>query len=217
MEKNKTKKVLLICVSGGSGSGKTTIAREIVKSLPKNYTAYIFHQDSFYKDKKLFDEELLKKKNYDHPKAFDWERTCEELSNLLERKQANIPQYNFIESSREEQTLTVNPVDVVIIEGLYSYYDQRIEERADFKIFVDTPSSERLLRRILRDVNERGRTIESVAKQWRETVYPMHQLFIIKQKEDADIVIPWYRMNYNAVKILRHTVNDFIKEIEDEK
>jgi uridine kinase len=159
------KKAVLICVTGGTGSGKSTIAKKIVESLPKEVIATILYQDNYYLDNSNLSDEEKALVNYDHPKAFDWVRMKHDLRQALDKKPFTAPNYDFSLHAQTESQNIIMPSDVIIFEGLFSFYDPEISGLADLKIYVDTPTDERLLRRIERDLIERGREISAIAKQ----------------------------------------------------
>ncbi|WP_027119464.1 uridine kinase [[Mycoplasma] testudinis] len=213
MTSNK-KQAVLICVSGGSGSGKSTIADSVVKLLPKKFKSTIICQDSYYlpfKEKTLSER---KKINYDHPSSYDWEMMIKQLKQLLKGKAVNTPIYDYSEYTSSLQTKKVEPVDVVIFEGLITFWKEEINKIADLKIYVDTPSDERLIRRIERDNLQRGRTIQSIIKQWRGSVRLMHRQFVEAQKEKADIIIPWYLMNNIATDTINGAIKAFVERLK---
>jgi uridine kinase len=158
-------KTMLIIVCGGTGSGKTTIANEIKKILPKHITSQIISMDEFYKSQEHQDKNLYLKNNFDHPNAFDWELIYDFLNKLLNKTLAEMPIYNFAKSERTTQTKTINPTDVIIFEGILSLYSSKINALAEIKIFVDTPDDERFIRRLIRDKTERGRNDENIIGQ----------------------------------------------------
>lgn len=203
--------VILICVSGGSGSGKTTIAKSINQNLPKNLKAKIICQDNYYLP---FSEKSIaqrKKINFDHPDSFDWNLLISQLKDILNNKPIEIPTYDYINYTRGTKKIKVKNVNVVILEGLTSYLNPEIEKMAHLKIFVDTPSDERLSRRIQRDTLERGRSIHSVLDQWKNSVRPMYKEFVVKQKNTADIIMPWYTINDAALQTISGAINSFFR------
>lgn len=194
------KKVIVIGVSGGSASGKTTVANRI-KEECKGSVELLSH-DFYYlpQDDLAFEERL--KLNYDHPNAFDTERLIEDIRKLKLCLPIERPVYSYTEYTRMKETITVNPAKVIIVEGFMIYENAELRDLMDIKIFVDTDADERLIRRIIRDVNERGRTLESVINQYIDTVKPSHELFVEPYKKYADIIIPRGGMNEVAIDML---------------
>ncbi|WP_033159729.1 uridine kinase [Mycoplasmoides alvi] len=212
MTKNKSTNVILICVSGGSGSGKTTVAKSIAQNLPKKLKSKIICQDNYYlpfSDKSISQR---KKINFDHPDSFDWDLLVKQLNDLLNNKPIEVPTYDYINYTRATKKIKIHNVDIVILEGLTSYLNPEIEKLANLKIFVDTPSDERLSRRIIRDTLERGRSVDQVLKQWKESVRPMYKEYVEKQKVTADIIMPWYTINDTALKTISGAINSFFKD-----
>ena len=209
----KKKPVVLICVCGGSGSGKTTVTEEISKIFPNKLKLLHLCLDSFYLKNlgEIKQNKLHTNINFDHPNSFDWKLVEETVDGLLNRKEVKIPIYDYVKSRRSDKFTVVKNVDVIIFEGILSLYDNYINEKAAIKIFVDTPDDERFIRRFLRDKQQRGRQTEDIIQQWRNVVRPMYRLFISPQKANADIVIPWYKFNKVAIRALNASIKDFIK------
>ncbi|MBF8984788.1 uridine kinase [Lutibacter sp. B2] len=204
-------KPILIGITGGTGSGKSTIAKAIFESIPeKNVT--IIEQDSYYKDQSHLPMENRVKTNYDHPLAFDTELLYTHIKELLNNKPIEKPIYNFSKHNREDGTITVYPKDIIILEGIMILEDEKLRSLMDIKIFVDTDSDVRIIRRILRDLNERGRTLDSVVAQYLNTVRPAHLQFIEPSKRYADIIIPEGGYNKVAIDIMVAKVKSIIYE-----
>lgn len=191
-------KPIIIGIAGGSGSGKSTVTQEIYQLL-KAYDIRIIQQDSYYKDQSTIPFEERIKTNYDHPFSFDNDLLIEHLNALKENKAIEKPIYDFSIHNRIKETERVEPAAVIIIEGILIFADERIRELCDIKIFVDTDSDVRIIRRILRDMKERGRTLDSVILQYLNTVRPAHMQFCEPTKRYADIIIP--EGGYNKVAI----------------
>lgn len=209
MFKNKS---ILICVSGGSGSGKSTVAEIISKNLIQKLSGQIICQDSYYLPFKEKTIEERKRINFDHPNAFDWDLLIKHIKQFLSGKDIQTPIYDYKKYTRLNKTKTIKATSVLILEGLITFYHPQINQMANLKIFVDTPSDERLIRRIEHDNIERGRPIQSVIKQWRSSVRPMYKEFIEKQKEIADLIIPWYSINEIAMKAISGAIKDFVSK-----
>lgn len=202
----------LIIVAGCSGSGKTTIAKKIFDSFKPGW-AQIICLDRFYlKDKNKIPK--LNKKgdiNFDHPLAFDWQLVTKSLTNLLNNKSATIPVYNYKISDREKQGIIVKPTKFIILEGIMPLFDNKISSLAVLKVFVDTPLDECFIRRLLRDKNERGRSIQSIVNQWLESVRPMYIQYVEPTKAKADLILPWHKLNVNGLKYLTAAIKHIPK------
>ena len=179
----------IIGIAGGTGSGKTTVVREIVKALPEHYVAVI-PQDSYYNDTTGLSEEERRAINFDHPDAFDWKLMIKHVSDLREGKAVEQPTYSYLISNRLSETIHVEPRPVIIIEGIMALINKRLRDMMDIKIFVDADADERLIRNITRDTKERGRTVDMVVDRYRAVLKPMHDQFIEPTKRYADIIIP---------------------------
>jgi uridine kinase len=180
---------LIIGIGGGTGSGKTTIAQGIVNELPKESVAYIQH-DSYYKDRPDLSFEERAALNYDHPDSLDNELLIEHLDLLSRGWPAEIPIYDFVAHRRLNETRLIEHAPVVVVEGILIFAEYRLRRRFDIKLFVDTPADIRVLRRIRRDIEKRGRSFEEVRKQYYETVRPMHEAFVEPTKYEADLIVP---------------------------
>lgn len=179
---------MVIGVAGGTGSGKTTLARHIANAFG-NQVAVITH-DSYYRaqDDKTIEERVLQ--NYDHPDAFETDLLCRHLEMLTSGQAVDVPVYDYTVHNRASATVRVEPKSVIVLEGILLFSDEKLRDAMDLKIFVDTDADERILRRIMRDTEERGRTLESVIKQYLTTVKPMHDAFVEPYKRYADIIVP---------------------------
>ena len=183
------KRPIFIGITGGTGSGKSTIAKEIYRQFGEDCIAMI-EQDSYYKDQSHLSMEDRVKTNYDHPNAFDNNLLVPHLESLLNGHSIQKPSYDFSIHNRIEDTTEVEPKEIVIVEGILILEDPRIRELLDIKIYVDTDADVRIIRRMVRDINERGRTMESVINQYLNVVKPMHNQFTEPTKKFADIIIP---------------------------
>lgn len=195
------KNICIVGIAGGSASGKTTIVNNI-KELFKNDIELISH-DNYYlaNDDKTMEERM--KLNYDHPSSFDTDKMIEDIKKLKKGQVIYRPVYDYTKHTRAKEVVAVYPKKVIIIEGILILEDPRLRELMDIKVFVDTDADERLMRRILRDTKERGRTVESVLKQYVTTVKPMHEQFVEPSKKYADIIIPRGGENKIGIHILQ--------------
>lgn len=200
--------VMVIGIAGGSGSGKTTLAQNIKEVF--NDEVVILCHDYYYKDNKGIPFEERKKLNYDHPDSFDTDLLIEQLKKLKEGKEIYHPVYSFVEHTRLNQTVEVKPAKVVIIEGILIFENKELCDLMDIKIFVDTDGDVRIIRRLLRDVKERGRDLDSVINQYLSTVKPMHEEFVDPSKKRADIIIPEGGENTVALSMLLERIRNFI-------
>ncbi|MFA7168485.1 MAG: uridine kinase [Sphaerochaetaceae bacterium] len=200
------KEVKIIGITGGSGSGKSTIVRKIGEVC----SDFVFiPQDNYYRSASYFNNENITSFNFDHPDAFDTALLYKQLAALKAGQPIDMPQYDFVHSVRLPQSIHLEPKRLVIIEGLMVLYDKRIRDLLDLKLYVDTPSDIRFIRRLRRDINERGRTVDSVITQYLEVVRPGHINFIEPTMKYADLIIPEGGYNENALSVLI----SFVKEL----
>jgi uridine kinase len=192
---------ILVGVTGGTGSGKTTIAQELCRTLGSD-TAALIEQDSYYLDLGLRTPDDRAGFNFDHPSAFDWELLREQIGDLKSGRAIRKPVYDFHTHTRTSQTVLVEPRPVVLLEGILVLGDPDLRRMMDLRIFVDTAADVRLLRRMQRDIRERGRSLESVAEQYLSSVRPMHAKYIEPCVDHADIIIPEGGYNQKAVSVL---------------
>ncbi|MEW8973208.1 MAG: uridine kinase [Tissierellaceae bacterium] len=204
-------KPILIGITGGTGSGKSTVSKEIFKVIEERDIA-IIEQDSYYKDQSHLSFEERVKTNYDHPFAFDNELLIKHLNDLIERKPIEKPIYDFEKHNRKKETIIVEPKDIVILEGILILFEKEIRDLLDIKIFVDTDSDVRVIRRIQRDIEDRGRTLDSVISQYMNTVRPAHLQFIEPTKRYADIIIPEGGYNKVAIDIIVAKINSILNK-----
>jgi len=202
-------KPILIGITGGTGSGKSTVSKEIFKSINETDIT-IIEQDSYYKDQSELSLDERIKTNYDHPFAFDNKLLVKHLNNLICGKPIDKPIYDFERHNRKEETILVEPKKVIILEGILILFEKEIRDLLDIKIFVDTDSDVRVIRRILRDINDRGRTLDSVINQYMETVRPAHLQFIESTKKHADIIIPEGGYNKVAIDVMVAKINSIL-------
>ncbi len=194
--------MIIIGIAGGTGSGKTTVVRKIVESLPEGSVAVI-PQDSYYNDQSDLPLEVRKLTNFDHPDAFDWQLLERQIAELREGKAIEQPTYSYITCTRLEETVRVAPCDVIIVEGIMALYDKKLRKLMDLKVFVDAEPDERLLRVIERDIAERGHPLEMLIGKYRNVLKPMHDEFIEPTKQFADIIIPKGGDNERAIGMMR--------------
>ena len=193
--------MLIIGIAGGTGSGKTTVVRKIVESLPANEVV-LLPQDSYYKDSSHIPLEKRQNINFDHPDAFDWTLLSEHVAALRRGESIEQPMYSYLTCTRQAETIHIEPREVVIIEGILALCDPTLRNMMDLKVFVDTDSDERLIRVIQRDMQERGRTAEAVMERYIRVLKPMHQQFIEPCKRYADLIVPEGGNNQVAIDIL---------------
>ena len=196
--------MLIIGIAGGSGSGKTTVVKEITRQLKENVV--VIPQDSYYKDLGHLSEEEKRVHNFDHPDSIDFDLLRAQLKELREGRTVEQPIYSYITCGRSKETLTVNPADVIIVEGILIYTDPKLRKLMDIKIFVDADDDDRLMRVMARDIVERGKTVEWVIERYSNTVKPMYLQFIEPSKRYADIIIPQGGHNKVAVDVISATI-----------
>ncbi|WP_138006836.1 uridine kinase [Halalkalirubrum salinum] len=178
----------VIGIAGGTGAGKTTVARLVTESVGDSVTR--IPVDNYYNDLSHLPLEERSGVNYDHPSAFEWSLLREQLGALLEGRSIEMPEYDFSIHNRKPERTTVEPTDVIVLEGIFALYDDDITEMLDLRLYVETDADVRILRRIQRDVIDRGRDLEGVIEQYLTTVKPMHEQFIEPTKRKADLIIP---------------------------
>lgn len=207
---SKTKtSMIIIGIAGGTGSGKTTVVKSIVDSLPADEVA-LLPLDSYYKDSGHVPVEERQNINFDHPDAFDWDLLSAQVEMLRQGKAIEQPVYSYLTCTRQRETVHIEPHKVVIIEGILALSDRRLCEQMDLKVFVDAEADERLIRVIQRDVVERGRTAEAVMERYMRVLKPMHEEFIEPAKRYADIIIPQGGHNKKAIEILKMYIEKII-------
>jgi uridine kinase len=206
----KMQNVMVIGIAGGSGSGKTTLAQNIREVF--NDEVVILCHDYYYKSNEEISLDERKKLNYDHPNSFDTDLLIQQLKELKEGNVIFHPVYSFVEHTRVNETVKVNPTKVIIIEGILIFENKELCDLMDIKVFVDTDGDVRIIRRLLRDVQERGRDLDSVINQYLGTVKPMHEEFVDPSKRRADIIIPEGGANTVALSMLLERIKSFMNE-----
>ncbi|MBQ5984289.1 MAG: uridine kinase [Bacteroidales bacterium] len=197
--------MLVIGIAGGSGSGKTTVVKAITSQLPGKVV--VIPQDSYYKDSSHLPMEERQKINFDHPDAIDWKLMCQQIRDLRQGKTIEQPVYSYITCSRSKtETVTVEPAEVIIIEGILIFTCKELRDQMNIKIFVDADDDDRLMRIIIRDTAERGRSIETAIAHYCETVKPMHLQFIEPSKRYANIIVPQGGHNKVAIDVISATI-----------
>ena len=203
--------MLVIGIAGGSGSGKTTVVKAITNQL--NGRVVVIPQDSYYKDSSHLPMEERQKINFDHPEAIDWKLLCQQVRELKQGKTIEQPVYSYITCSRSKtETVSVEPADVIIVEGILIFTCKELRDQMNIKIFVDADDDDRLMRIILRDIAERGRNIDTAIQHYTETVKPMHLQFIEPSKRFADIIVPQGGHNKVAIDMISTTIENAMSD-----
>ncbi len=203
-------KPLVIGVTGGSGSGKTTVSRELVARIPDN-SAILLQQDAYYRDQsdKPFEERV--KTNYDHPDSFETDLFVADLGRLLAKEAIDKPVYDYEKHTRSSDVIHVLPADVIIVDGVLLFNDKRVRDLLDLKVYVDTDDDIRFLRRLERDIEERGRTVRGVIEQYLATVKPMYHQFVEPTKRYANIIVPEGGQNKVAIDMITNQILAMLK------
>ena len=199
--------MLIIGIAGGTGCGKTTVVNQILNELPEGEVGVI-SQDSYYKDTSYLSYEERVKINFDHPRSIDFDLLTQHLKELKKEKPINQPVYSFVQHNRTGDTILTHPRKVMIVEGILILTNPELRDMFDIKIYVHADSDERLIRRLKRDISERGRDIDEVLSRYQKTLKPMHEQFIEPMKEYADIIIPNNKYNTVAVDIVKTIINE---------
>ena len=205
------KKPIIIGVSGGSGSGKTSVSRAIFNNFP-NHSIMMLEHDSYYKDQSHLSFEERLKTNYDHPFAFDTDLLIEHLEKLLNYETIEKPVYDYVAHTRSTETVIQEPKEVIILEGILILEDIRLRDLMDIKIYVDTDDDIRIIRRIKRDMIERGRTLDSIIDQYLSVVKPMYHQFIEPTKRYADVIVPEGGENHVAIDLINTKVATYFQK-----
>lgn len=201
--------MLIIGIAGGTGSGKTTVVHQIMNELPETEVG-IISQDHYYRQNVGMSYEERSNINFDHPRAIDFELLVEHLKDLKAGKTIDQPVYSFVTHNRTDDTVSTHPRKVMIVEGILILADAQLRDLFDIKVFVHADSDERLIRRLKRDIAERGRDMEEVLNRYQNTLKPMHQQFIEPTKAFADIIIPNDKYNTVAIDVVRAVINQRI-------
>lgn len=200
--------MLVIGIAGGTGSGKTTVVRKIIESLPAEEVV-VMPQDCYYKDNAHIPLEERLKMNYDEPASIEWSLLTKHIKELKQGRDVEMPTYDFLTCSRQKETVHLSPKEVIVVEGILVLTDKELRDMLDVKVFVDADADERLIRVISRDCVERGRTPQMVIDRYQETLKPMHELYIEPSKRYADLIIPQGGGNNVAIKLL----TDYIRSL----
>ena len=201
---------LVIGIAGGTGSGKTTLARKLLHHFKEN--AVCVAHDSYYRDQSTLSLEERKRTNYDHPDALETPLLVRQLRQLMRNKSIHVPVYDFSQHTRGSATITVLPQKIIILEGILIFHEEALRRLMDLKIFVDTDADIRLGRRIVRDIQERGRTLEFSLHQYLTMSKPMHEAFVEPSKRFADVIIPEGGHNVLGLKVLVNTISQMMKD-----
>ena len=202
-------KPIIIGVTGGSGSGKTSVSRAIFNNFP-DHSIMMLEQDSYYKDQSHLSFEERLNTNYDHPFSFDNDLLIQHVGDLLNYKAIEKPVYDYVAHTRSQATIIQEPKEVIILEGILILEDERLRDLMDIKVYVDTDDDIRIIRRIKRDMEERGRTLDSVIEQYLTVVKPMYHQFIEPTKRYADIIVPEGGENHVAIDLITTKVASFL-------
>lgn len=206
----KNERPIVIGVTGGSGSGKTSVSRAILNALP-NHSILLFEQDSYYKDQSHLSFEERLNTNYDHPLAFDTNLLIEHLKELMNYQTIKKPVYDYEAHTRSKEVVIQEPKEVIIVEGILILEDECLRDLMDIKVYVDTEDDIRIIRRIQRDIEDRGRSLDSVIDQYLSVVKPMHSQFIEPTKKYADIIVPEGGKNQVAIDLLTTKVRSILE------
>jgi len=203
------KTMLIIGIAGGSGSGKSTVVRQLIKYLPKDAVTVI-PQDAYYKDNGHKSAEERAKINFDHPSSIEWSLLNKQLETLKSGSSIDLPIYSYVTCARSKETINVTPSKVIIVEGILILTNPRLRSKMDIKVFVDADGDDRLMRIIWRDIEERGRSFQQVLEHYEKFVKPMHLQFIEPTKRYADIIVPQGGQNKVAIDILSSRIKTHI-------
>jgi uridine kinase len=207
---------IIMGIGGGTGSGKTTVAKEVRRHFPEE-SVVVIHHDSYYKDRSHLSPAERERINYDHPDSFDNDLMIEHLRDLKAGRAIEKPTYDYETHTRKRETIPVRPANIILIEGILVLADEWLRDLMDIKIYVDTDADERFIRRLKRDIVERGRRVDQVIEQYLKTVRPMHLQFVEPSKRYADVIIPEGGMNLVAVDLIVTKVRDILDRHEREQ
>lgn len=206
--------MIIIGIAGGTGSGKSTVVNKIISSLPPGEVA-VLPQDSYYRDSSHIPLEERSKINFDEPAAIEWPLLVHHIKQLKEGKTIQMPTYSYLTCTRQDETVTVEPREVVIVEGILVLTDPQLREMLDVKVFVDADADERLIRVIARDCVERGRTPLMVVNRYQEVLKPMHEMYIEPAKRHADLIVPQGGSNVVAIQLLTDYIESRLRRTND--
>lgn len=204
-------KIFIIGIAGGTGSGKTRAATNLLEKFSEN-DVVLLEQDSYYKDLKHISFDEREKNNFDHPNAIDFDLMYNDIKLLANNSKIIMPIYDYTKHIRKEETRIIENKKIIIIEGIFALFDQRIRGLLNLKIYVDTPADIRIIRRIKRDINKRDRELSSIIKQYYSTVRPMHTKFVEPTKQYADIILNEGGKNPIAINLIKDNVNKILME-----
>ena len=207
---------IIIGIGGGTGSGKTTVAKEVLKHFPQERVV-IMHHDSYYVDRSGLTPEERERINYDHPDSFDNQLLIAHLNNLKSGQAVEKPVYDFETHTRLRETITVRPARIILLEGILVLAETKLRGIMDIRLFVDTDADERFIRRLKRDIGQRGRNVDQVIEQYLATVRPMHLQFVEPSKRYADVIIPEGGLNVVAVDLIVTKVRDILTNHGDDR
>ncbi len=214
-DEETVKKRILIGIAGGTGSGKTLVAKNLFRDLGSDRVV-ILQQDAYYKNLSHLPFEERARQNFDHPDAIDSDLLLRHIKDLLAGKTIQQPIYDFTIHLRKNETREIGGHDIIILEGILILYNPELRHLMDIKVYVDTDADIRFIRRLMRDTKERGRSMESVVRQYKESVRPMHLQFVEPTKRYADIIVPEGGMNFVAIDILRAKIAALLTELKEE-
>ncbi|MCF7804643.1 MAG: uridine kinase [Candidatus Marinimicrobia bacterium] len=208
------KKAILFGLAGGSGSGKTLVAKNLFRQIDSSKVS-ILEQDAYYKDLADIPKSARDERNFDHPEAFDWDLMKQNMADLLNGKTVEIPVYDYKTHTRSDRTRTISGHHIIVLEGILVLADPELREMMDIKAFVETDDDIRFIRRLQRDIRERGRSMESVIEQYQRSVRPMHLQFVEPTKRFADIIIPEGGHNTVAIDLLKTKITALIDQMDN--